>query len=113
MRHRVEGVLATAAGFLVERLESPTYPQNFGALRCVGGAVETGETPETALVRELREEYDAVIEPAQLRLLSRAQGKHGPITRFEVRGHNLTPRRSKDGNENLIEQTVLPPHWTC
>lgn len=44
------------------------FPRHWG---CFGGACEIGETPERALVRELREEIDIELDPSVLRYFSR------------------------------------------
>ena len=109
MRHRVEAVLKTESGYLVERLESPKYPDNIGKLRCPGGAVEHGETPLAALCREMYEEYSVPVLSRDVKFVSKSIGQYGPITRYEVCNHGLVPRYSNSGDEVLIEVGALPP----
>lgn len=46
--------------------QRPAHKQMGGLWEFPGGKVETGETPEAALVRELREELDVRLEPDSL-----------------------------------------------
>ena len=108
MRNRVEAIIPTAEGYWVEKLSDPAYPENVGRVRCIGGKIENGETPEAALLRELAEEYELRVLPEQLRLLSQRPGRHGNIFRVRVDGLSLTPRRSTTGHEEIVFARVLP-----
>jgi 8-oxo-dGTP pyrophosphatase MutT (NUDIX family) len=65
--HAVAALLRLADGRYVMQLRDSNpaifYPDHWG---CFGGAVDAGETPVAALVRELREELQAVVTPADL-----------------------------------------------
>ena len=47
----------------------PEPGRTVGALTAFGGHVESGETPLTAMIRELREELGAIIDPRDVILL--------------------------------------------
>ena len=65
--HAVAALLRLADGRYVMQLRDSNpeifYPDHWG---CFGGAVDPGETPVAALVRELAEELQAVVSPADL-----------------------------------------------
>lgn len=108
LRHRVEAVIPTDQGFWCEQLLNPAHPENLGRVRCIGGKIEDGETPESALIRELAEEYELHVLPEQLRLLSQRPGRSGDVFRVRVDGLLLTPRRSTTGHEEIVFARVPP-----
>ena len=65
--HAVAALLQLADGrFLMQLRDSNPaifYPDHWG---CFGGAVDPGETPVAALVRELAEELQVVVNPADI-----------------------------------------------
>jgi 8-oxo-dGTP pyrophosphatase MutT (NUDIX family) len=66
--HAVAALLQLADGRYVMQLRDSNpsifYPDHWG---CFGGAVDPGEAPVAALVRELEEELQAVVNPAEVR----------------------------------------------
>jgi 8-oxo-dGTP pyrophosphatase MutT (NUDIX family) len=65
--HAVAALLRLADGRYVMQLRDSNpaifYPDHWG---CFGGAVDPGEAPLAALVRELQEELQAVVDPADV-----------------------------------------------
>jgi 8-oxo-dGTP pyrophosphatase MutT (NUDIX family) len=65
--HAVAALLRLADGRYLMQLRDSNpaifYPDHWG---CFGGAVDPGETPLAALVRELAEELSAVVDPADV-----------------------------------------------
>ena len=107
-RNRVEAVIPTDQGYWAEQLLNPAHPENLGRVRCIGGKIEDGETPEAALIRELAEEYELIVLPEQLRLLSVRPGSQGDVYRVCVDRLSLTPRRSTTGHEQIVFVRVPP-----
>ncbi|PWT86752.1 MAG: hypothetical protein C5B56_11960 [Proteobacteria bacterium] len=65
--HAVAALLRLADGRYLMQLRDSNpaifYPDHWG---CFGGAVDPGETPVAALVRELAEELRVVVDPAEV-----------------------------------------------
>ncbi len=75
-----------------------------------GGAIERGETPRAACVRELREELGLELRPGRLLVVDWATGTPGEErVRFVFDGGVLA--------DDLLEAIHLPPHelesWAC
>ena len=70
----VAAAISRADGrFLLQR--RPAGKQHAGLWEFPGGKVETGETPAIALVREIAEELDIVLEPGSLEPLTFAESR--------------------------------------
>lgn len=110
---RVRAVLPAGDDHLLERLSNPAYPDRLGMTRYPGGGVEPGETPEAALVRELKEELGLEVSPESLEPLGSV--KH-PVWGHDehyylVPGHGLTPGvyRATAGGDKEIHLTPGRP----
>ena len=70
----VAAAISRADGrFLLQR--RPAGKHHAGLWEFPGGKVETGETPAVALVREIAEELDIVLEPGSLEPLTFAESR--------------------------------------
>lgn len=110
---RIEAVVTRAGKFLVERLGNSAYPENIGAIRCVGGGPRKGETPRQTLKREFAEEYAIELQDHQIgnELVSGSHRSQQDVRRFRVHIlQDLEGRRCLDdlGTE-LMYADVCPP----
>lgn len=76
MKERVRVVLPYKGSYLLERLSNPSWPDNFGKIRHVGGGIEGHETPEEAASRELFEELGVRIAPNVFKRLGKHENQH-------------------------------------
>ncbi len=120
MRLRVEALIQLRTEsedrpplYLVERMLDSRYPKNLGKYRCIGGAVEPGESEQDALVRELRKEYGIRILARQLRMIYSLIGLHQEARRYIVEGEvDAKPHtRSAEGTEELAVVPRAPEPW--
>jgi len=112
-RNRVEVLLHLGDGFLVERLADPRWPDSIGKTRCPGGKIEEGESPLTALVRELGEEYDLDVVPAMFAFVSRVDGPRGYLTRYAAAAPPTWVGLPcvEGGGEVLVQTRAQPAPW--
>ena len=102
---RVRVAMPHEDGYLMEKLKNPKFPANIGRIRFPGGGIDEGETPETAAVRELKEELGIDINSEDLaRLGVYPDGVKGPEQYFQLDKHTLTPGNYKatvGGDEDI------------
>jgi hypothetical protein len=111
MRDRAEAVIRTEQGYVVEQMLDPRYPENFRKVRCIGGKIEQGETPQQAICRELAEEYK--IEASEVVLESVTDGKQGKVYRFLVDvSKDIVTYYSASGMERLLFSSRVPACWS-
>ena len=76
MKERVRVVLPYKGSYLLEKLQNPNWPANFGKIRHIGGGIEGDETPEEAASREIFEELGVKIAPSVFRRLGTHENQH-------------------------------------
>jgi 8-oxo-dGTP pyrophosphatase MutT (NUDIX family) len=108
-QERVRVVVPYEGKYLLERLNNPAWPKNFGKRRFIGGGIEQGETPEQAAARELFEELGQRLDPKDFRPLGRdpEAGHHY----LELAQHNLNPgvfKASKGSDPFITLEHGLP-----
>lgn len=107
-KERVRVVLPYNGGHLLERLNNPAWPKNFGKKRHIGGGIEEGETPAQAAARELFEELGARVDPKDFKPL----GKHENQYYLQLDNHPLSPGSFKAsvGSDPIITLEHTHPH---
>lgn len=112
-RDRVEVLLQDAEGnFLVEQMLDVRYPENRGKIRLQGGAIEEGETPEDAAIRELQEEYGIKLRSRNLWRMADADLPCGSVVFRFMADHgceNIGEQHSGLGLERLVACQTIPP----
>lgn len=93
---RVRVVLPYEDQYLMETLQNPKWPQNFGKRRFVGGGIDEGETPEQAAARELMEELGAKIDSVKFKYLGLDpnETKH-KLHYLQLDEHDIKPGKYK------------------
>lgn len=107
-KERVRVVLPYNGSHLLERLNNPAWPKNFGRKRHIGGGIEEGETPQEAAAREMFEELGVRVHPKDFKVL----GKHENQHYLELSNHPLTPGAYKAsvGSDPIITLEHTHPH---
>ena len=107
-KERVRVVLPYNGGHLLERLNNPAWPKNFGRKRHIGGGIEDGETPSQAAAREVFEELGVRIDPKDFKTL----GKHENQHYLQLDNHPLSPGSFKAsvGSDPIITLEHTHPH---
>lgn len=107
-KERVRVVLPYKGGHLLERLNNPAWPKNFGKKRHIGGGIEQGESPQMAAAREMFEELGVTVEPKDFKVL----GKHENQHYLELDNHPLEPGTFKAsvGSDPIITLEHTHPH---
>jgi hypothetical protein len=107
-KERVRIVLPYNGAYLLERLNNPAWPKNFGKKRHIGGGIEKGETPQAAAAREMFEELGVHVDPTHFKIL----GKHENQYYLELTKHNLKPGafQASVGSDPIITLEHTHPH---
>jgi hypothetical protein len=108
VKERVRVVLPYKGGYLLERLNNPAWPKNFGKKRHIGGGIEEGETPQEAAAREMFEELGVRVSAKDFKTLGKHEGQHY----LKLDNHTLSPGsfKASAGSDPIITLEHTHPH---
>lgn len=109
---RVDAGLAVGVGALVEREGAVLLVRQDGQWMLPGGGVESGESREAALVREVREETGLTATVGSLRSVTRQTFRHGDDrTAFRFAVYDAAVEGSLTDDPGLDGENVADARW--
>jgi 8-oxo-dGTP diphosphatase len=108
----VAGALFDATRDAVLLTERPAGKANAGEWEFPGGKPESGETPELALARELKEEIDVIVDPAAMSPAGFASyaypDRHVLLMLYAIREWHGTPQGLEGQGLQWVKRADLP-----